>query len=154
LAINGTMFVAELAFGIFAQSTGLIADSLDMLADALVYGISLYAVGKAAAAKDNAARVSGRTFGECFLSLVNIEASPRRKSHESQLDLLIERRAGKPRRHRFGRARRFDRLALSRFGNWTFNLTTRRKRSNSHFAPQSELECTFLLAPSFSLASQ
>ncbi len=59
LAINGTMFVVELAFGIFAQSTGLIADSLDMLADALVYGISLYAVGKAAAAKDNAARVSG-----------------------------------------------------------------------------------------------
>jgi Co/Zn/Cd efflux system component len=59
LAINGTMFVVELGFGLFAQSTGLIADSLDMLADALVYGISLYAVGKAAAAKDNAARVSG-----------------------------------------------------------------------------------------------
>lgn len=38
LAINGTMFVAEIALGFLAQSTGLIADSLDMLADALVYG--------------------------------------------------------------------------------------------------------------------
>lgn len=59
LAINGAMFFIELASGIIAESTGLIADSLDMLADAIVYGIGLYAVGKAASAKVRAAFVSG-----------------------------------------------------------------------------------------------
>ena len=36
-AINGVMFVAEFVVGLFAQSSGVIADSLDMLADALVW---------------------------------------------------------------------------------------------------------------------
>ena len=39
LWINALMFVVELTLGLWAQSTGLIADSLDMLADASVYGI-------------------------------------------------------------------------------------------------------------------
>ena len=59
LAINGVMFVAEFLFGWIGQSTGLIADSLDMLADALVYATSLYAVGRAASIKQTAARLSG-----------------------------------------------------------------------------------------------
>lgn len=59
LGINAFMFVFELVLGLLAESTGLIADSLDMLADALVYSISLYAVGKSANLKTNAARVSG-----------------------------------------------------------------------------------------------
>ncbi len=59
LSINGVMFVAELVASIFADSTGLLADSLDMLADAIVYGIALYAVGRAAAVKTTAARWSG-----------------------------------------------------------------------------------------------
>ena len=59
LAINGIMFVAELGFGLWAESTGLIADSMDMLADAMVYGLSLYAVGLAATKQKQAARVSG-----------------------------------------------------------------------------------------------
>lgn len=59
LLINATMFVVEMTVGWFAQSTGLIADSLDMLADASVYAVSLYAVGKAAHAKQAAARASG-----------------------------------------------------------------------------------------------
>lgn len=59
LAINGTMFFVEMVFGFIAQSTGLIADSLDMLADAIVYGISLYAVGKPVVSKNLAARASG-----------------------------------------------------------------------------------------------
>lgn len=59
LAINAAMFVVELAAGWLAQSSGLIADSLDMLADAMVYGLSLHAVGKAAATKIRAAHVSG-----------------------------------------------------------------------------------------------
>ncbi len=59
LFINGFMFFAELILGLYAQSTGLIADSLDMFADATVYGLSLYAVGKAIQLKKKAARVSG-----------------------------------------------------------------------------------------------
>ena len=59
LAINAAMFVVELVAGWLAQSSGLIADSLDMLADAMVYGLSLYAVGKVAATKVRAAHVSG-----------------------------------------------------------------------------------------------
>ena len=35
LVINATMFLAELGFGLWAQSTGLLSDSLDMLADAM-----------------------------------------------------------------------------------------------------------------------
>ncbi len=59
LLINFLMFVFEIVMGLFAQSTGLIADSLDMLADAAVYGISLYAVGRAHSLQLKAARLSG-----------------------------------------------------------------------------------------------
>jgi len=59
LAINAIMFVAEMTVGIIGQSTALISDSMDMLADATVYGISLYAVGRAADKKLLAARLSG-----------------------------------------------------------------------------------------------
>ncbi|WP_372881536.1 cation transporter [Psychromonas sp.] len=59
LSINAFMFVAELVLGWLAQSTGLLADSLDMLADAAVYGLSLYAVGKGIVYQAKAAQVSG-----------------------------------------------------------------------------------------------
>jgi Co/Zn/Cd efflux system component len=59
LAINAFMFVAELVAGWLAQSTGLLADSLDMLADAAVYGLALYAVGRPASLKRRAAHLSG-----------------------------------------------------------------------------------------------
>jgi Co/Zn/Cd efflux system component len=59
LAINAFMFVTELTLGWLAQSAGLIADSLDMLADAAVYGLSLYAVGKGVLQQAKAASVSG-----------------------------------------------------------------------------------------------
>ena len=59
LGINAAMFVAEFVAGLIAQSTGLIADSLDMLADAAVYGVSLYAVGRSAGLKRRAAMLSG-----------------------------------------------------------------------------------------------
>jgi len=59
LAINALMFVLEFGFGVVAQSTGLISDSLDMFADASVYAISLYAVGRNAALKARAAALSG-----------------------------------------------------------------------------------------------
>lgn len=59
LLINGIMFVVELGVGWWAQSTALIADALDMLADAMVYGVGLYAVGKSLLIKAHAARISG-----------------------------------------------------------------------------------------------
>lgn len=59
LGINAVMFLVELTMGILAQSAGLIADSLDMFADAAVYGLALYAVGRAAKYQLNAARVAG-----------------------------------------------------------------------------------------------
>ena len=49
LAVNAAMFLLELGAGLVARSTALVADSADMLADALVYGVSLYAVGRGAA---------------------------------------------------------------------------------------------------------
>ncbi len=52
------MFVVEFVAGWLAQSTGLIADSLDMFADAAVYGLALYAVGHAGR-QLGAARLSG-----------------------------------------------------------------------------------------------
>ncbi len=58
LAINAVMFVVEIGAGWLAQSTGLIADSLDMFADAMVYGLALYAVGHAGR-QLGAARLSG-----------------------------------------------------------------------------------------------
>lgn len=46
LGINFTMFVLESVFGILAHSTSLVADSLDMLGDSVIYAMSLYAIGK------------------------------------------------------------------------------------------------------------
>ena len=59
IAINGIMFFVELAVGWTAQSMGLIADALDMLADAGVYGVALLAVGSSALGKARAAATSG-----------------------------------------------------------------------------------------------
>ncbi len=59
LAVNAVMFLVEISVGWLAQSTGLIADSLDMFADAAVYGLALYAVGRSALLKVRAARLSG-----------------------------------------------------------------------------------------------
>ena len=46
LWINLAMFVVEFGAGLVAHSTALLADSVDMLGDAIVYGFSLYVVGK------------------------------------------------------------------------------------------------------------
>ena len=59
LGINAVMFFVEMIVGILADSTALIADSMDMLADAVVYGIGIYAVGKSILHKANAAKISG-----------------------------------------------------------------------------------------------
>ena len=59
IGINVLMFLIEISLGILSETTALIADSLDMLADASVYGIGLYAVGRSPLIKINAAHTSG-----------------------------------------------------------------------------------------------
>lgn len=59
LIINAVFFVGEMIAGWLSGSMGLIADSLDMLADSFVYGLSLWAVGAAVIRKKRVAAVSG-----------------------------------------------------------------------------------------------
>lgn len=59
LAINAAMFLLEATAGILARSTALLADSLDMLGDALVYGFSLYVISRSVRWKASAALAKG-----------------------------------------------------------------------------------------------
>lgn len=59
LMVNAGMFVVESVAGAIAHSTALLADSLDMFADAMVYGLSLYAVGQSSQRQTHAACLSG-----------------------------------------------------------------------------------------------
>lgn len=59
LVINAGFFVGELTIGLISRSMGLIADALDMGADASVYALSLAAVGTAVTRKKQLARISG-----------------------------------------------------------------------------------------------
>lgn len=59
LVINAVMFIIEMTLGWLAGSTGLIADSLDMLADASVYALALFVVGKGVISQSRSARASG-----------------------------------------------------------------------------------------------
>ena len=71
LGINAGMFVVEIVAGIMARSTALLADSLDMLGDALVYGLSLYVVRRNDSWKARSALLKGiimAGFGVCVLA--------------------------------------------------------------------------------------
>ncbi len=59
LWINAGMFLTEFGAGLLAHSTALLADSVDMLGDAIVYGFSLYAVARGAVWQARAALVKG-----------------------------------------------------------------------------------------------
>jgi cation diffusion facilitator family transporter len=59
LWINLGMFVAELVAGLIAHSTALLADSVDMLGDAIVYGFSLYVIARAPLWQHRAALLKG-----------------------------------------------------------------------------------------------
>lgn len=59
LVINAAFFVGELTAGLISRSMGLVADALDMGADAGVYALSLLAVGTSTARKNRLARTSG-----------------------------------------------------------------------------------------------
>ena len=59
LALNAAMAVVGFAIGWVAQSTGVLADALDMLSDATAYAIGLLAIGRSALFKRRAAQLSG-----------------------------------------------------------------------------------------------
>lgn len=59
LAVNATMFVVEFSAGIIAGSTALMADATDMLGDAMVYGVSIYAVARSDRWKAGVALMKG-----------------------------------------------------------------------------------------------
>lgn len=84
LIINFAFFLIEIVTGFISGSMGLVADSLDMLADAFVYAISLYAVGGTLQRKKNIARIAGYFqitlavigFAEVIRRFVGVERLP------------------------------------------------------------------------------
>jgi cation diffusion facilitator family transporter len=56
LLLNAGMFIVGMAAGLWAQSSGLMADALDMLTDATAYGIGLMAVTRGIRFKQYSAR--------------------------------------------------------------------------------------------------
>lgn len=70
LAINFGFFVIEMLYGFLSKSMGLVADSLDMLADSIVYGLSLIAVGTAISRKKSIAGISG--YFQMSLALIGL----------------------------------------------------------------------------------
>jgi len=59
LAVNAFMFIVEFGAGLVSGSSALLADSLDMLGDSLVYGFSLFVVHRGLAWKARAALLKG-----------------------------------------------------------------------------------------------
>jgi cation diffusion facilitator family transporter len=59
LVLNAVLFVVEAGAGLLAHSTALLADSLDMLGDSLVYGFSLYVLWRNAEWRAMAAVLKG-----------------------------------------------------------------------------------------------
>jgi Co/Zn/Cd efflux system component len=59
LWVNAAMFIAESVAGLLANSTALFADSIDMLGDAVVYGFSLYVIGRGVVWQARAALLKG-----------------------------------------------------------------------------------------------
>jgi cation diffusion facilitator family transporter len=82
LVINAGMFVIEFALGWIAESTGLIADSLDMFADAAVYSLSLFAVKQTVSKQKQAAKMSG--YFQILLALFAIAEVIRRFAFGSE----------------------------------------------------------------------
>ena len=73
LAINAVFFVAELTAGVISRSMGLIADGLDMGADASVYALSPAAAGASSVRKNRLARTSGYLqLGLAIIGLIEV----------------------------------------------------------------------------------
>lgn len=86
--INFGFFVLEIITGFIARSMGLVADSLDMLADAVIFAMSLFVVGKALISKKRIARLAG--YLQLALALYGIlEVVKRFYGHDEQPDFEL-----------------------------------------------------------------
>lgn len=88
LVLNAGMFVIGMTAGLFARSSGLLADALDMLSDSLAYGISLAAIGKSTLFKQNAATASGVVLAILGLAVI-IDTLRRAVGDESPLGWVM-----------------------------------------------------------------
>lgn len=86
LAINFLFFIIEMFYGWFSNSMGLVGDSLDMLADSLVYGLSLLAVGKAMSKKKKVAKLSG--YFQIILAFIGLIEVIRRVAQNDKLPIF------------------------------------------------------------------
>lgn len=86
LGINFGFFAVEMTTGWISHSMGLIADSLDMLADSIVYALSLFAVGSTMSRKSKVAKTSG--FFQMGLALLGFAEVLRRFLGDSQTPLF------------------------------------------------------------------
>lgn len=83
LVINFVFFFIEMVTGLTSKSMGLVADSLDMLADSFVYGISLLAVGATIVRKKQIARLAG--YFQIILAVVGFAEVLRRFFSDERL---------------------------------------------------------------------
>jgi len=77
LWVNAAMFLIEGAAGLFAHSTSLLADALDMFGDALVYGFSLFVLARSVRWQAGAALAKGTFmagFGLAVLAEAGVKA--------------------------------------------------------------------------------
>ncbi len=70
LWINISMFLIEAIVGLLFHSTSLLADSVDMLGDAIVYGFSLYVIGRGLVWLGRAALLKGLIMGVCGIGVL------------------------------------------------------------------------------------
>lgn len=70
LAINAVMFVVEFGAGYVAASSSLMADAVDMLGDAIVYVLSIFALNRGARWEAGAAVAKGLIILSLFVVIV------------------------------------------------------------------------------------
>ncbi len=70
LWINISMFLLEAIAGLLIHSTALLADSVDMLGDAIVYGFSLYVIGRGSVWLGRAALLKGAIMAALGLGIL------------------------------------------------------------------------------------
>jgi Co/Zn/Cd efflux system component len=86
--INFVFFALEMLTGFIARSMGLVADSLDMLADSIVYALSLSAVGGTISRKKNVAGMAG--YFQLVLAILGFAEVIRRfMGHEETPDFRL-----------------------------------------------------------------
>lgn len=86
--INFIFFILEIITGWISNSMALVADSLDMLADSFVYGLSLLAIGTTVIFKKRVAKIAG--YSQIVLAIIGfIEVVKRFLSNQIMPDFKI-----------------------------------------------------------------